>query len=196
MSRPTTITDEQILEAARTVFLSQGYTAQTSKIARAAGISEGTIFKRFPTKEALFSAALDLHLDAGWHSLARDLISEWRGLDGLTVLFEELLSYFADLLPRIMTVFGSCIRSEIPVWDKATSPRQRDLEVLRALIQAQVDAGRVRNVDPEDVANLIMGAMVHHVIASLELRQPLQTVDIRRIARSNLDLIWTGIKIS
>jgi hypothetical protein len=51
-------------------------------------------------------------------------------------------------------------------------------------------------VDPEDVANLIMGAMVHHVFVSLDQRKPLQPDDLRRIARTTLDLIWSGIKIS
>jgi AcrR family transcriptional regulator len=196
MSRPVTITDEQILKAARRVFLAEGYGAQTSKIARSAGVSEGTIFKRFPTKEALFIAAVDLDLEAKWHVLAKDLTTHWRGVDGLTTLFEELLSFFDDLLPRMMTAFGSCIRAEMPIWGDAGSPRQRDLEILTALVKAQIDAGRVRQVDPEDVANLIMGAMVHHVFVSLDMRRPLQPEDVRRIARTTLDLIWSGIKIS
>lgn len=196
MSRRTTITDEQILEAARTVFLSEGYGAQTSKIAREAGISEGTIFKRFPTKEALFIASLDLHVEAKWHRLAKDLTVDWQGLEGLTILFEELLTFFNELLPRMMTVFGTAMRAESPIWGDATSPRQRDLDILKALIQAQVDAGRVRKVDPEDVANLIMGAMIHHVFVSLDLRKPLQPADLTRIARTTLDLIWSGIEIS
>ena len=184
------------MEAARHVFLAEGYGVQTSKIARMAGVSEGTIFKRFPTKEALFIAALDLHAEAKWHKLAEELTKEWRGSDGLILLFEELLSYFDDLMPRMMTLFGSCTRSETQIWGEATSPRQRDLEILKALIQAQIDAGRVRQVDPEDVANLIMGAMIHHVVVSLDMRKPLEPTDLRRIARTTLDLIWTGIRIS
>jgi AcrR family transcriptional regulator len=194
MPRPTTITDEQILKAARTVFLAEGYGAQTSKIARMGGISEGTIFKRFPTKEALFMAALDLHIEAKWHRLARDLTTDWQGMDGLTNLFEELLSFYDDLLPRMMTVFGSCFKADTPIWGASASPRQKDLEILKALIQSQIDAGRVRKIDPEDVSNLIMGAMIHHVFVSLDLRNPLQPADVRRIARTTLDLIWSGIK--
>ena len=196
MSRRTTITDEQIIEAARSVFLAEGYGAQTSKIARVAGISEGTIFKRFPTKAALFMAALDLHVEANWHKLARDLAVEWRGLDGLTLLFEELLSFFYDLVPRMMTVLGSAMRAESPIWSDADSPRQRDQKILSALFQAQIDAGRMRKVDPEDVANLIMGAMIHHVIVSMDLRKPLTPTDIRNIASTTVDLIWSGIKAS
>ena len=196
MSRRITITDEQILEAARNVFLAEGFGAQTSKIARLAGISEGTIFKRFPTKEALFRASLDLDMHANWHKLAKELIADWRGPEGMTILFEELLNFFNHLIPRMMTVFGSSMKAGSPAWDETTSPRQRDLEMLKALIQAQIDAGRVRKVDPEDVANLIMGAMIHHVFVSLDLRKPLQPDDVQRIARNTLDLIWSGIQIT
>ena len=56
MARTRTISDEQILDAAQAVFLEQGPQATTSAIADRAGISEGTIFKRFPTKQALFFA--------------------------------------------------------------------------------------------------------------------------------------------
>ena len=57
MPRPRTITDEQIVEAARAAFLEQGFSATTAEIARRAGISEGTLFKRFATKEDLFEEA-------------------------------------------------------------------------------------------------------------------------------------------
>ncbi|MBU6163239.1 MAG: TetR family transcriptional regulator, partial [Myxococcales bacterium] len=38
MARPTTIDDEVILEAARQVFLEEGYAATTASIARRAGV--------------------------------------------------------------------------------------------------------------------------------------------------------------
>ena len=58
MGRPVHISKERILAAARSVFLEHGFSASTAKVAQAAGVSEGSIFKRFPTKEALFVAAM------------------------------------------------------------------------------------------------------------------------------------------
>ena len=58
MGRKKTITDEELLEAARQVFLADGIGASTKSIARNAGISEGVIFQRFKTKEELFFAAM------------------------------------------------------------------------------------------------------------------------------------------
>ncbi|GJE12694.1 MULTISPECIES: TetR/AcrR family transcriptional regulator [Methylobacterium] len=49
----------QILEGARTVFLSAGYDgASMGEIARAAGVSKGTLYVYFDSKEALFEALI------------------------------------------------------------------------------------------------------------------------------------------
>ena len=58
MGRPRRISDERILAAAREVFLEQGYGAPTSEVARRCDCSEGTLFKRYPTKAELFFASM------------------------------------------------------------------------------------------------------------------------------------------
>ncbi|HTR77870.1 MAG TPA: helix-turn-helix domain-containing protein, partial [Gemmatimonadaceae bacterium] len=63
MSRTVSITDRQLLEAARAEFLENGIRATTTAIARRAGVSQGILFHRFGTKEALFAAAMG-HADA------------------------------------------------------------------------------------------------------------------------------------
>ena len=47
-----------ILSAARAVFLERGAMGTTSEVAARAGVSEGTIFNRFKSKEMLFRAAM------------------------------------------------------------------------------------------------------------------------------------------
>ena len=56
----------QLLEVAMSAFSRRGFKGTTTKeIAAAAGVAEAVIFQHFPSKEALYSAVLDLHLDAG-----------------------------------------------------------------------------------------------------------------------------------
>ena len=51
---------ETILAAAKTCFAQHGYAGTTTKsVAVAAGISEGLLFKHFPTKSALYAVILD-----------------------------------------------------------------------------------------------------------------------------------------
>lgn len=51
---------EQIVKAALTLFAQEGYHAtSTSKVAKAAGVSEGLIFRHFGNKDGLLQAILD-----------------------------------------------------------------------------------------------------------------------------------------
>ncbi|RKG56293.1 TetR/AcrR family transcriptional regulator [Corallococcus sp. AB011P] len=58
MSRPPRVTDLQIDEAARAVFLAQGPSAPLQDIAKRLGISQAALLHRVGTKEALMSRAL------------------------------------------------------------------------------------------------------------------------------------------
>ena len=60
MARPTVIRNEAILQAARDVFLERGILATSAEVAQRAGVSEGSLFKRFKTKADLFRAAMGL----------------------------------------------------------------------------------------------------------------------------------------
>jgi AcrR family transcriptional regulator len=46
----------RVLAAAEAVFADKGVTASTEEVARAAGVGIGTVFRHFPTKEALLEA--------------------------------------------------------------------------------------------------------------------------------------------
>jgi len=55
----------QLLEVALNSFSRRGFKGTTTKeIAASAGVAEAVIFQHFPSKEALYSAVLELHLDA------------------------------------------------------------------------------------------------------------------------------------
>jgi AcrR family transcriptional regulator len=58
VTRPKTISDEELLKVARAVFREQGPTASTRAIAGRAGISEAVLYQRFGSKEQLFFAAV------------------------------------------------------------------------------------------------------------------------------------------
>jgi len=54
---------DEIIEAAREVFLTRGFAnAKVDEIARRAGASKGTVYLYFPTKEALFEAVMRVNV--------------------------------------------------------------------------------------------------------------------------------------
>lgn len=56
MNRPMQHKPEEILAAALSVFVQEGVSVSTARIAAAAGVSNGTLFNYFPTKQALIDA--------------------------------------------------------------------------------------------------------------------------------------------
>lgn len=62
---------ENILKAALKLFATEGYTAtSTSKVAKAAGVSEGLIFRHFKNKDGLLSAIMEMGREAAKQSMA------------------------------------------------------------------------------------------------------------------------------
>src|SRR5512143_2040189 len=101
MGRHKVVADEQLLRHAREVFLRGGAFGSTKEIARRAGVSEATLFKRYPTKAALFLAAMlpeEVDIEAVIHSFTKET-------DARLVLKEiglRILAYFRTLIPVVM----------------------------------------------------------------------------------------------
>jgi AcrR family transcriptional regulator len=53
-----------ILEAAAAAFADEGLGVPVDEIARRAGVGPGTVYRNFPTKEALFEAVIMRHMEA------------------------------------------------------------------------------------------------------------------------------------
>ena len=52
----------RVLDAAAEVFAEQGPSASVNEIARRAGVGHATVFRRFPTKDALIRAVVDVRI--------------------------------------------------------------------------------------------------------------------------------------
>jgi AcrR family transcriptional regulator len=70
MPRKKTITDEEILSVARSLFLKEGAKASTRTLAKIVGISESVIFQRFNTKPVETERAISDAIEALWKGLA------------------------------------------------------------------------------------------------------------------------------
>jgi AcrR family transcriptional regulator len=84
---------EQILEAAKRCFALYGYAGTTTKgVAQAAGISEGLLFKHFPTKAVLYAEILAEACEADPELLRlRELKPS---TETLVILIREMVAHF------------------------------------------------------------------------------------------------------
>src|SRR6201995_6173230 len=73
---------ERVLQAAKAVFAAGGPEASLEAVARQAGVGIGTLYRHFPTREALFEAVYRREVDQ-LADLAEDLKSDGAPLEAL-----------------------------------------------------------------------------------------------------------------
>jgi len=167
MSRPRRYTDEEILKVAAEVFLEQGASATTALIARRAGVSEGILFKRFKTKEALFAAALMSDNESNqWRQELIDSAGKNTPHRNLKKAILALFSKLEKLIPKLMILEGQGHHRPPPPGAKA--PPLEDAAAFVAYLKKEIKIGRLKLDHPDLHAHEIIGTVVHGTM--LELR--------------------------
>ena len=141
---------ERILEAARRAFADRGIDATVEDIASGAGVGVGTLYRRFPTKDALVDAVFEVHLDG----MAAAAERAYRAADA----WEGLLEYLAYVVGQqaadrgLSGILGAHLRTEQLV----ARARSRLRPLVQLLIERAQDAGDLRlDVVYEDVSVLL-----------------------------------------
>jgi AcrR family transcriptional regulator len=199
MARPATIADSDILQAAREVFLTRGIRATTSEVAQHAGVSEGTIFNRFKSKDRLFRAAMDLELhEPTWIVNLRDYVGRGDVRENLVAIGLAALEFFRATLPLTMMAWSNrCFEQKLAgAPSDCCSPQAMPiLKRLSAFFEAEMRAGRMRRHDPEIVARTFIGSVVNYVYLEMvsgttdELPLPPEM-----FMRGFINLLWAGAK--
>ncbi len=143
---------ERILDAARQAFAEDGIEVGVDEIARRAGVGVGTLYRRFPTKEALIDAIVARRADeiAALVDAAEAQEDPWEGV----VLF------FGGILERHARDrgFKALIADRMVATGKPTL-RERVRPQLVAIIARAQAAGTLRDdITAEDVTVMLWGA--------------------------------------
>jgi AcrR family transcriptional regulator len=133
---------DHLLRVARREFARRGYGVTTLRdIAAVSGISAGTAYRLFPSKENMLSAIVDSfesQRNAAWSAVLQSPSSPLEKLDALIGLHVRLQERFSDEL-RIL--FRFVLESPLDSRSIATPSRLHDLE---SLLEAGVQAGEIR----------------------------------------------------
>jgi AcrR family transcriptional regulator len=210
MSRPTTIRDEDILQAARAVFLERGLSAPTAEIAHRAGISEGSIFKRWPNKAALMHAALDVGdlaptwLDQLEAAMVADPPAPVREV--LIQVSTEALEFYRHMVPRMMMRWSAQSADERPEASFKPScaqgseeepPPLRSLRVMRAYFALEAARGRLSVAEPEVPARMLGGSLFQYAAFEVMLRaRKTEPLDASVFIEHLVDTLLNGIAVS
>jgi len=189
MGRKKITSDGELLDAARRVFVEQGFGASTKEIARQAGVSEGVIFQRFATKEDLFFAAMippSVDLDR----LLKHSRCTGRAL--LEKLTFAMIDYFRETLPVLLPLMSHpAFRFEEFAKRHPDSPM---LLLRRQLVEFFVrerQAGRIGPVDPGAAALLVWSTA--HAIPFFERLGAHGGQFEAGIVRSMVRCLWDGL---
>jgi AcrR family transcriptional regulator len=150
----------QILTSAVDLFAERGVAVPVDDIARGAGVGVGTLYRHFPTKEALFEAVLEdrvLRLAAEADALLGTDDPGWALFHFLERMVEEATAK-RDLLDALA---GSGINMKA----LAMGPRRRLEQVGAALLERAQAAGAVR-------ADVVFGDLLHLVAGACVLEDP------------------------
>ncbi|HEY9738822.1 MAG TPA: TetR/AcrR family transcriptional regulator [Trichocoleus sp.] len=189
MARTPTITQAQILEAARAVFLEQGYSATTADVATRAGISSASIFKHFPTKEALFFAAMgEPPCDRIWTAELEAQIGQGDPRADLLKIALRIAAHAEALLPQMMLAWSVRQPGEI-VMPPDIEP---DFAALTAFIAREMALGRIVRGDPLTPAMTLLHTVVGFVM-SKTLPNKAVPLDTSRFLEDFVDLLWRGL---
>jgi AcrR family transcriptional regulator len=141
----------RVLDAARQRFAEHGVDAQVDDIARAAGVGVGTVYRHFPTKDALLEAlAADRFARlTEWATEALSDPDAWQG-------FCEFLRRSAELQASDRAL--SAVLSERDSFVGAARESDELIDATQALVDRAQDAGALRaDITAHDIAMLMCG---------------------------------------
>jgi AcrR family transcriptional regulator len=140
---------ERVLDAATEVFAASGPDVSIDEIAQRAGVGHATVFRRFPTKNALMAAVLERRV-AEIRALAEDALAA----DDPGRAFFDFAWRAAELQASSRGLSQCFIACE-------AMPDKREVEELAAEVVARAQrAGALRgDLEPHDVPLLIRAAL-------------------------------------
>lgn len=189
MARTRTITDEQILKAAQAIFLKKGFGASTLEIAKRAGVSEGSIFKRFNTKENLFLMAMGVPSCPPWLSFLKDIVGQGDLKENLKHLALKIVDFFQENLPKLQMVMSKGLIQTM--MDSDLAPPVRNLKALTQFFSQEIELGRMQTSNPQTLAMMLMGSLMQYTFLK-QMAAPLP--ETRVYVDSLIEIIWQSIR--
>jgi AcrR family transcriptional regulator len=182
VARLKTIDDAELLRVAREAFLENGFEVQATEIAARAGISSGSIFRRFTNKKSLFLEAMKV--GPLWPN----------GLDGF-VGQEDLKGSLQEIATDIFFSARQSIPCVMLVWaqrfDGVLQSQDNEVRALASFLNKEIELGRLSpSLNTEIAARTIIGTIYHAVM--LELFTGIQ-VNPEQFIEDLIDTLWKGL---
>lgn len=149
-----------ILEAALTLFVRSGFHAtRVEEIAERAGVAKGTVYEYFPSKEALFKGILDLSFQRYCGTAREAVRSRGRASAQLAALIEASQAFARENRPLARIVLETLSGMDEQLRVHILTTRAQVRQIFQQVIEAGIQAGEFRPLDPDLATSAVMGAV-------------------------------------
>ncbi|VAW22661.1 Transcriptional regulator, AcrR family [hydrothermal vent metagenome] len=191
---------DEVLDAALDLFIEKGFAAtRVEDIAKKAGISKGSVYLYFSSKQALIEglvkraispmAANAIMMATRFEGDPRTLITlilnmiAARFEDGQLLAIPKLIMREAPAFPEIAVMYrDQVLKTALPVFED--------------IIKKGVTAGYFRKVDPELTIRSIMGPIITHLmLAEIFAIKPSDGLAMDRLIENHLTILFDGLSM-
>src|ERR1700720_3128488 len=149
---------ERVLEAAKAVFSQGGPDASLEAVARHAGVGIGTLYRHFPTREALFEAVYRREVEQ-LADLAEQLKTEASPVEALRRWLRSNVEFVATK-KGMSAALALAVNSSSEL---SAYSFERLTKAVGALLDRAVAAGEIRSdISPEDLLRALVGMCYLH----------------------------------
>ena len=149
---------ERVLEAAKAVFSAGGSDASLETVAKRAGVGIGTLYRHFPTREALFEAVYRREVDQ-LGELADQLRNAPEPVDAL----RRWLKAHVELIATKKGMISALALAVQTSSDLYTYSFESLTKAIGTLLDRAVAAGEIRaDISPEDLLRTLIGMCYLH----------------------------------
>ncbi|HET7105305.1 MAG TPA: TetR/AcrR family transcriptional regulator [Candidatus Acidoferrum sp.] len=143
----------RILEVAKAAFTRSGADASLDDIAKEAGVGPGTLYRHFPTRDALIEAVY--HTEVGKLAAAQqELSAKLPPIEALRAWMMLFIDYI-DTKHIIAPALNSLVGGPSRLYD---SSRAQITRAINALVKSAVESGDIRNdIEPFDLLRALIG---------------------------------------
>ena len=185
---------DQIMSAAEEVFTQRGFDeARMDDIAEETGLSKGTLYLYYKSKDELIIAILERIFQREFKSLEAMDLSQISAKDAIWIFIDAVikdLKIMLRLMPIAYEFLALAFRNKY-VQEAIKIYFNRYMNILTPIIQKGIDSGEFRQVDAKEVT-IAAGAILEGTVLLWVYDKSL--VDPETHIRSGMQLLLDGVK--
>jgi AcrR family transcriptional regulator len=194
---------QELLEAALALFVEKGFAAtRAEEVAQRAGVSKGTLYLYYPSKEELFKAVVRQNLGA-LIAEGKEAVAQFEGATG-DLLVHLMMTWWQRVGSTQASGIHKIVIAEVRNFpdlaqfyaDEVIQPAD---ELFCSAIERGVTRGEFRAVPLHEAAHALMAPMIflalhRHSVGACPV-QGCGTMDPEAMLRTHLDLVLRGLEV-